>query len=114
MPFVKGKSGNPKGRPKVMPPELKVLARQYTEETTLRLVDWMRSDNPAASVSACNSLLDRAWGKAEQHHTGDTAALVINLVKFGDHGDHNPTLKQLDAAPLSIESMASVGSRDKA
>ena len=32
------------------------------------LVSWMRSDNPRASVAACQALLDRAWGKAGQYN----------------------------------------------
>ncbi len=31
------------------------------------LRNWMhQSDDPAASVRACNSILDRAWGRPEQ------------------------------------------------
>jgi hypothetical protein len=68
--FQKGKSGNPGGRPKAAD-DVKALARQYSTESVKRLVEWMRSDNPQASTRAAETLLDRAWGKAEQHSTAD-------------------------------------------
>ena len=39
-------------------------ARAHTPEAVERLVHWMRSDHPTASVAACNALLDRGHGKA--------------------------------------------------
>lgn len=65
MPFKKGKSGNPGGRPKETA-DVKDLARTHTKEAVERLVFWMRSDNAKASVSASSTLLDRAWGRAPQ------------------------------------------------
>lgn len=63
--FPKGKSGNPGGRPKEAH-ELKELARKHTPEIIDRLLFWMRSKNPRASLLACNILLDRGYGKAPQ------------------------------------------------
>lgn len=65
MAFKKGQSGNPGGRPKEND-EVKRLAREYTQESIERLVFWMRSDNPKASVGASISLLDRGYGKPAQ------------------------------------------------
>ena len=65
MPFQKGQSGNPGGRPKEIA-EVKELARQYTAEAIERLLFWMRSRDPRASVAAAQALLDRAYGKAPQ------------------------------------------------
>jgi hypothetical protein len=75
-------SGNPGGRPKEND-ELKDLAKEHTKEAIDRLVFWMRSDNPKASVSAANSVLDRGWGKSPQALTdADGAPLVPSEVVF--------------------------------
>jgi hypothetical protein len=64
MTFKKGRSGNPRGRAvEIETAEVRLLARQYTPEAVARLVHWMRSDNPKASVAATSALLDRGWGK---------------------------------------------------
>lgn len=63
--FPKGKSGNPGGRPKECA-RVMVIAREKTEEAITRLVYWMQSDNPKASVSAAVALLNRGWGMPVQ------------------------------------------------
>jgi hypothetical protein len=65
MAFEKGKSGNPGGRPKEND-ELKELAREHTAEAINRIVFWMRSDEPKASLTASMALLDRGHGKPIQ------------------------------------------------
>jgi hypothetical protein len=72
MPFAKGQSGNPGGRPKVVA-EVKELARAHTGAAIETLVSIMTNPKsaPAARVSAANSLLDRGYGKAPQHITGE-------------------------------------------
>ena len=65
MPFRPGVSGNPGGRPKALR-DIRERAREYSEETVARLVAWVRSDNPRASVAACSLLLSYAWGKPPQ------------------------------------------------
>ena len=53
MPFEKGKSGNPGGRPKVVG-EVQALAREYTKEAVETLRDILRDKKapPAARVAA--------------------------------------------------------------
>lgn len=93
--FEKGKSGNPGGRPKE-DAEVKRLAREHTVEAINKLVEHMRSDNAKASVSACNAILDRGYGKPSQavDHSGqvthgwDRAILeLLNGSSVDDDGD---------------------------
>ena len=67
MPFEKGKSGNPGGRPKVVG-EVQALARELTTEAVETLRDIMRDKKaaPAARGFAANSILDRGYGRPSQ------------------------------------------------
>lgn len=72
MAFVKGVSGNPSGRPKVVK-TLRDLARAHTDSALKTLVDIMQSEAqpPASRVAAAKELLDRGYGKAPQPMDGD-------------------------------------------
>src|SRR6476646_7714189 len=67
MPFEKGKSGNPGGRPKVVG-EVQALAREISEEAISALRDIIRDKKapPAARCVAANSILDRGYGRPSQ------------------------------------------------
>jgi Family of unknown function (DUF5681) len=60
MPWVKGQSGNPNGRPKAYA-EVEALAREHTTAAIDELARLMRtSPSPAVRLTAANALLDRA------------------------------------------------------
>jgi hypothetical protein len=69
--FKKGQSGNPKGRPKQLPPELMELARSHTKEAIETLVVWMKSDQGSVAVAAADKLLSRGWGLPKQVVEGE-------------------------------------------
>lgn len=81
MPFVKGQSGNPGGKAKVLADgrTLTDLARDHTERAVTALVAVLDSDDAsdAAKVSAATAILDRGWGRPKQdvgiEITNDTA-----------------------------------------
>lgn len=81
MPFQKGKSGNPNGRPKEVA-EVRKAALGYSVEAIERLAWWMRGDNPKASVIASNAILDRGIGRAPQPIVGgeeDDESIKLSL-----------------------------------
>jgi len=79
-PFKKGQSGNPGGRPKEIA-EVKELAREHMPAAIEALVSIM--NNPKASDaprgSAAAALLDRGYGKPQQHITGDPIPYVARV-----------------------------------
>lgn len=76
--FLKGQSGNPGGRPKESD-DVRELARQHGPDAIAKLVSWMNSDNPKASVSASQALLDRGYGKPVQaiEHSGELETVYV-------------------------------------
>lgn len=73
-PIQKGQVLNPGGRPKEVA-HVKELARAWTEEAIRTLAEIMGDSTAphSARVKASESLLDRAWGKAES-----TATVTVN------------------------------------
>ena len=80
MAFVKGQSGNPTGRPKIVlssGESLTDLARRHTAEAVGCLMEIIRdAEAPhAAKTTAALGMLDRGWGRPAQSVTiaGDAA-----------------------------------------
>jgi len=67
MPFSKGQSGNPGGRPKALR-AVEEAACAHTPDVlaTLARICKDATAPPAAQVAAANALLDRGWGRPKQ------------------------------------------------
>jgi len=82
MPWAKGQSGNPAGRPKVRD-DISRIARMYGPAAIEALAEMAAlkpgkcADNDASRIAAMKELLDRGYGKATQHIEGS-----------GDAADH--------------------------
>ncbi len=81
MPFEKGKSGNPGGRPKEVA-EVRELAKKHGHAAIERLKTLMDSENERTAVAACLALLDRGYGKphASVEHSGQLAMTYDDVV----------------------------------
>ena len=73
MPFVKGQSGNPGGRPKALR-AVEAVAREHSELAIRTLAEIAGNSEapPAARVAASSAILDRGWGRPKQvnEHSG--------------------------------------------
>lgn len=67
MPFVKGQSGNPGGRPKAVMPDGRTLAeaaREHSPEALRVLVEAL--SDPDTALAAAKEILDRGFGRPAQ------------------------------------------------
>ena len=65
-PFIKGKSGNPKGRPKENP-EVKEILKAASVDAAKKLVELMHSDIEKISLTATVEILNRTEGKPREN-----------------------------------------------
>ncbi len=82
MPFERGHSGNPGGRPKALI-EVQTAAREHTVTAvaTLARVCADETAPPAAQVAAANALLDRGWGRPMQAVEARVEMTLEDLVR---------------------------------
>ena len=75
MPWVKGHSPNPGGRPREVA-DIRKLARSRGKEAIDTLYEIMTDEKapPAARIAAATALLDRGYGRPEQSFTGSLNA----------------------------------------
>lgn len=104
LPFQKGKSGNPGGRPKVNP-EVKELAKKNSKRAMARIIELMDDEDPRIALMAAKEVLDRALGKvgAALDEDADTKSVTINIVRYADRDHATP---QLDAEAVSVRTLA--------
>ena len=87
-PFKKGKSGNPKGRPKL--PDIseamaKILADEKDGKTALdAILAALRAKATKGDVRAAQELLDRAFGKSKQAIDISETTVRITGITFDD------------------------------
>jgi hypothetical protein len=74
--------GRKKGTPNKATAEVRSLAGKHMAAAIARLVELMRSTDPAVSLAACNAILDRGHGKPAQ------AVLASVSPRGGEGGFH--------------------------
>ncbi len=88
MKFAPGQSvGRPKGLA-----EVRELARQHSPQAIEMLAHIMANgESEQARIAAANSILDRAWGKASQAHTGESGEGPVTQITriFVEPGHQN-------------------------
>ncbi len=90
MPFKKGESGNPGGRPKE-DAEIKELARQHGSAAIEKLAEHLNGEDAKLAQAAAIALLDRGFGKPHQTSTVD-GDLGITVIEFQKNFDNNDDL----------------------
>jgi hypothetical protein len=65
-------AGRPAGSGNKAPPELKEIARAYSEKAFSRVLQLIDSKDERVALMASNTVLDRAWGKAEGRGPAET------------------------------------------
>ncbi len=92
-PWQPGQSGNPGGRIGV-PPQVRELARQWTEAAISALAEITtdRRATPSARTAAAVALLDRGWGRPE---------LAVSVTSGDGGADVAPEVTALRAATVA-------------
>lgn len=83
MTFAKGQSGNPAGRARKSPEllEIEATCKEASPKAVARMISLMKSTDDRIALMACNSILDRAYGKPAQavEHKGTVTHDISSL-----------------------------------
>lgn len=96
-PFVKGQSGNPKGKPRKIPELNKLLAEVLGDEkegitAAQAILSALRSKAIKGDVRAAEVLLDRAYGKSKE---------TLDVTTNGESMNQKYDLSKLSDAALN-------------
>jgi hypothetical protein len=117
MPFIKGQSGNPNGRPPVGFAVAERIRKACGSDAGVLVDELMRlaTTDKSASIrlAAITLLLERGFGKAPQPielpTSGDIAPRVFDVSKLSDAtlaallAEMHPELKVTDIKPVAVE-----------
>lgn len=97
MPFQKGQSGNPKGRPRRVVEDAKqsVLTTLFDEAAERDVVKAMIEGAKRRDVAAATWLWDRKYGKVKEkvEHSGGVEHFYVDIGGSDDGSDSNETAK---------------------
>ena len=77
--YKKGHSGNPKGRPPLIPEGRKLL-KEHGPNAIAKIVELLNSDNDTVALKAAIYLADQAYGRAKESVDIKQSEEVIRII----------------------------------